>query len=145
MMFLTSASVILKITEIETRRKFMSRTADSVLMTSIWTSAKNTFSVELVRLPSFPRIYYSFPWCCISGIVIVKSPAHHLLKYLVNMDLTCSAPCSCPRPQARSLRALWPERHRKVCCKNEARWVEGGQVAEDVQESYQGSWCQWRF
>jgi hypothetical protein len=138
MRFLTSASVTPKIMEIEIRRKYMSRIADSVLKTSIWMSVKNTFSAELVRLPSFYKICRSLLWYCIPGIVPFKSPAHHLLKYLVNTDLMRSAPCSRSRPQARPLRTVWPERPCKICCTNKTGWIKGCQAAQDVQESYQG-------
>ena len=45
--------------------------------------AKNTFSAELVRLPSFQEMFHFFVWL---GVVCIKPLAHHLQKYLVNMD-----------------------------------------------------------
>jgi hypothetical protein len=82
----TSASATPKIMEIEIRRKFMSRIADSVLKTFIWMLAANTFSAELVRLPSFYTIYHPFPWGLYLQSVSVMPLVHHLLKYLVNVD-----------------------------------------------------------
>jgi hypothetical protein len=47
-----SASETLMTMVIESRRRFMSRTAESVLKTFTWMLGRNTLSAELVRLPS---------------------------------------------------------------------------------------------
>jgi hypothetical protein len=57
------------------------------------------------KAPSSTRSTFS-PWYCIPGLVLLESLAHHLQKYMVNMDLMHSPSCSSPRSQARPVRTL---------------------------------------
>ena len=136
--YLTSASVTSKTMENEIRRKYMSRTAEPLLTTSIWMSARSIFSAELVRLP-LPQDLPTFPLLDFPGLVL-ESPAHHLQKYLVNMDMMRSPSCSSPRSQARSLCTLQIGRSCQIRCENESGWIKGCQAAQDLQEPHQGTW-----
>jgi hypothetical protein len=120
-----------KTMEIGIRRRYMSRIAEPVLTTSIWMSARNIFSAELVRLPLPQDLPYS-PWYCIPGLVLLESPAHHLQKYLVNTDLMRSPSCSSPRSQGRSIFALQTGRPCQIRRTNESRWIKGCQAAQDL-------------